>query len=207
MGDAKAEMGDDVYLQEHCGPEPGDWITMKTNIGTDPQKYCLAIGHRRGPAVHTFVSTHGQTTPGKPQAATEEIDDSGKTPEPRKCPKVLNDYTNGQLWIDMGNRNRQEILAIEEAFRTDSFPFRMLTSLIGMWASNSYLASKYFHNEQRSFREYVHALSMALMKNTIDGDLRSTPSPTPSTSSTSSEPHPRAQSGAGYQNTQYIINT
>ena len=50
------------------------------------------------------------------------------------------------------------------------------------------MRSKYFHNEQRPFREYVQALSMALMKNTIDGEKRNAPSPAPSTSSTTSEP-------------------
>ena len=59
--------------------------------------------------------------------------------------------------------------------------------MIGMWTSNAYFASKYWHNEQRKFLDYVQALSVALMTNTIDGDERKCVSPAPSSSSTTSE--------------------
>lgn len=154
------------YLQEHCGHDPGAWITLRTKDykGRD----IIAIGHRRGPSVHTFISAHGTTIAGKPQAHCDEVDESGKAAVPRKCPKVLNDYTLCQPHIDVHNRYRQETLAIEEAFRTDSFPFRFLTTLIGMAAVNCFKASVYFHGETRDFSSYITALSKALMTNTFD---------------------------------------
>jgi hypothetical protein len=42
-----------AYIQEKCGNEPGDWITLRS---TDSKgRLLLAIGHRRGPAVHTYI--------------------------------------------------------------------------------------------------------------------------------------------------------
>ena len=154
------------HLQEHCGEDPGDWITLRTNDYKGRQ--VIAVGHRRGPSVHTFISAHGTTIPGKPQSHCDEIDESGKAAVPRKCPKVLNDYTLCQPHIDVHNRYRQETLAIEEAFRTESFPLRFLTTLIGMIAVNCFKLSVYFHDDTRDFSTYITALSKALMMNTLD---------------------------------------
>eukprot|EP00966_Prymnesium_polylepis_P147368 3404117-Prymnesium_polylepis.1 len=76
------------FIQENCGPEPGAWITL---ISKDANgKFLMATGHRRGPSVHTFISSYGTTVAGKPQAHYEEAEESGKAPEQRKCPKILN---------------------------------------------------------------------------------------------------------------------
>eukprot|EP00966_Prymnesium_polylepis_P336390 7391559-Prymnesium_polylepis.1 len=158
------------YLQEHCGQQPGDWITLTT---TDEKgRLLLAIGHRRGPAVHTYVSSFGTTVMGKPQLAYEEIGDNGNVQsEPRKCPRILNLYTEAQPKIDVHNRCRQEILAIEEAFRTESFPFRFHSFILGLTFVNCYKLSVRFHSEQRPMMTYLSELFYQLMTNTLDEQL------------------------------------
>eukprot|EP00966_Prymnesium_polylepis_P264435 6109254-Prymnesium_polylepis.1 len=106
--------------------------------------------------------------PGKPQAHAEENIDAGTPAVPRKCPSILNWYLRGQPVVDSANRGRQEILAIEEAFRTDSFPFRFFISLLGVVFINTHRASMYFHNDQRDTKAYCQALFYSLMTNTID---------------------------------------
>ena len=80
-------------LAEHCGPDSGDWAVMTTNIKLPDSTMLPAMGlaHKRGPEVHTFISTHGLTLPGNPQRhKDDEWDVTGHT-VPRKCPKVLNE--------------------------------------------------------------------------------------------------------------------
>ena len=172
--------------QENCGQQPGDWITLASK--DDNGKTILAIGHRRGAGVHIFLSTHGKTLAGKPQAHKEELDEATGTAIPRKCPMVLNVYSSVQPWIDMNNRCRQDLLAIEEAHRTNIFPMRYMTTLLGgMIPTDCYRASVYFHGEEREFLHYCRELVYEGLTNTLDpGPPERGPSPSPSTSSSGS---------------------
>lgn len=128
-------------IVELCGPQPGDWSVMSTSLDDGFKVY--AIGHRRGGEVHTFVASCGLTVAGKPQQYSEDVAVYG-TKEPRKCPKVLNTWSQQQPKIDKNNRFRQDILAIEERFVTKSFPFRMLTTIIGITFANAFEWFNYF---------------------------------------------------------------
>eukprot|EP00966_Prymnesium_polylepis_P224992 5203827-Prymnesium_polylepis.1 len=75
---------------------------------------------------------------GRPQAHSEEIDEDGLRGPKRKCPEVLNRRTKIQPIINKGNRWRQRILAIEMRFPTQSYPFRQLTTLVGVIFVNAY---------------------------------------------------------------------
>eukprot|EP00965_Chrysotila_dentata_P153353 5069053-Pleurochrysis_carterae.AAC.1 len=62
----------------------------------------------------------------------------------RPCPRVLDDWTQMQSAIDDANRRRQNILAFEERFVTRTFPFRLLTTVLGMIYMNAFNMHKYF---------------------------------------------------------------
>lgn len=155
------------YIQENCGHSPGDWITLKT-LNEDGREI-YAVGHRRGPAVHTFIAAHGTTLPGQPQAHKEDVSEFGVgVMLPRKCPRVLNEYTEAQPAIDVHNRYRQDILAIEEAHRTSAFPLRFLTFLFGLQFVNTYLACKHFYGDTRGCIPFLTELAYDLLTNDFD---------------------------------------
>lgn len=135
------------------------------------------VAHRRGGAVHTFICTHGTTKRGRDQRHKDDVCEDGAAAPPRKCPKVLNDWTKCQPHTDKHNRWRQSILAIEERFRTTSFPFRLFTTLIVGCSAVSTFTGHTFHvkNEQLSdptsdddFRESMETLAVDLMTNNWD---------------------------------------
>ena len=109
-------------LRAKCGPASGDWATFTTEVELEDGGHLdmMAVAHRRGPAVHTFLSTCGLTLPGMPQKHKDD-DTEGDTGHTiaRKCPQVLNDATLAQPKIDRGNRRRQYDLAMEKRFRTE----------------------------------------------------------------------------------------
>ena len=55
-------------ITELVGPNSGDWAVMTTTVAGDHKIYALA--HRCRGAVHTYISSHGQSITGKPQAHT-----------------------------------------------------------------------------------------------------------------------------------------
>jgi len=102
----------------------------------------------------------------------------------RKCPRILNDWTTAQPNIDKSNRWRQRILAIEERFTTQSFPFRLTTTVIaGMAIASAYTMFQYFVNDEMypTFRDFVEAVAFDGMQNTWDQDHSADPgvAPTP----------------------------
>lgn len=112
----------------------------------------------------------------------DDAEEDGSAAPARKCPKVLNDWTQMQPWIDKNNRFRQQILGIEERFRTTQFPFRLATTVIvGMAIASAFVAHQY-HNLNRSkddltndgdvetFRTFVEEVSFFAMTNTYDED-------------------------------------
>ena len=193
--------------------ESGDWATMTTKL--DGDKLCFALAHRRGGCVrncppaplarspayadicvvcacidHTYISTHGTTKRGRDQAHKEDCDQQGHCGPARKCPRILNDWTKAQPHIDKANRWRQRTLALEERFRTPSFPFRLQTTVIvGFSIVSAYTMYTYHNNTSgrqfNSFSEFVEGVAFDAMTNTYDADhaapgaSTSTPPPQP----------------------------
>ena len=154
-------------IQELCGPNPGDWCVMSSTLADGFKIY--AIGHRRGGEVHTFIASCGTTVAGTPQAHREDMSAYGNM-EPRKCPKVLNLWSQQQPKIDKNNRFRQDILAIEERFVTKSFPFRMLTTVLGITFANTFEWYNYFIDPTKydDFIAFMRDLTYDGMHNTYD---------------------------------------
>lgn len=166
-------------IQELCGPAAGDWCVMSSEFEDGFKIY--AIGHRRGGEVHTFIASCGTTVEGEPQAYKEDMAVYGSS-QPRKCPKVLNLWSKQQPTIDNNNRMRQSILAFEERFVTKSFPFRTLTTVLGIVFANAYgFYQKFISGTQYAdsggFLDFMRELTYDGMHNTIDGKPIPTASP------------------------------
>ena len=142
------------YMRDNVGQESGDWLVLTSTDVNGEKIYCL--GHRRGGTVHYFVSSCGTTDRGKDQKHKEDLlTELGKM-EPRKAPCVVNDITQAQPKVDSHNDLRQHVLAIEEAFRTDSFPNRFLTTIMGIEFVDTFRA-----NQARRRRARAAAASRA----------------------------------------------
>ena len=164
-------------LQELVGPNAGDWAVMTTTVAGGKKIY--AIGHRRGGTVHTYISSHGLSVLGKPQAHKEDVAALGVRAQPRPCPKVLNDWTAQQPQIDKRNRERQRMLAMEKRFLTFSFPFRLFTTVLGMtFTTASCFYDFFYETYDGTFLDFVHELCYDGMTNTIDEE-HAHPSATP----------------------------
>lgn len=130
-----------------------------------------AVGHRRGESIHTYIATHGSTQRGRDQRHKDDVGLDNACGPPRKCPRILNDWSQAQPHIDKHNRWRQYELAIEERFRTRSFPFRLFTTVIaGMSLANAWALYQYHinGNEYESFRDFASEIAFDAMTNTYD---------------------------------------
>ena len=154
------------YVIDNCGPDSGDWIVLTSEDANGHPMYC--IGHRRGGTVHTFLANCGLTTRGKDQSHKEDLLTAIGIKLPRKCPGVLNDKTQAQPKVDSHNDLRQHVLAIEEAFRTESFPNRFLTTLMGLEFVDTFRALQYFHGETRGLKPVMLELAFYLLTNKYD---------------------------------------
>ena len=180
-------------LTELVGPNPGDWAVMTTKVAGGHKVY--AIGHRRGGSVHTYISSHGVSVIGKPQAHKEDIDALGVRAQPRPCPKILNDWTAQQPQIDKRNRERQKMLAMEKRFVTTNFPYRLFTTILGMTFTTAKCFYDYFFEEyDGSFLDFVHELCYDGLMNTIDEDHARPPATPAPTSTPAAERVPGAPS-------------
>ena len=160
-------------LKAACGPESGDWVVATSTLEiNDKAMPIFALAHRRGPAIHTYLSSHGRSIRGKDQKHKDDVDDqdSAKAAPARKCPLVLNDWSAVQPWIDMNNKWRQAVLAIEERFTTKSFPYRALTTLIGITFVDSYMGFNFFMTQQYhdNFKLFIKHMALAGMHNNLD---------------------------------------
>ena len=158
-------------LKAACGPESGDWATFTTKLHLADSSYLdvFALAHRRGSDVHTYLSTHGLTTRGAPQRHKDDDleADTGHLIA-RKCPSVLNDATMAQPKIDRGNRRRQYDLAMEKRFRTEGFPFRLFTTILGMCVTDTFYLDRYFNKTNFEWDSACKQMAWALMYNNLD---------------------------------------
>ena len=163
-----------VELRAQCGPESGDWATMTSSVHLADDTYLnvMAVAHRRGPEVHTYLSTHGLTTRGLPQRhKDDDVDADTGHLIARKSPLVLNDATTAQPKIDRGNRRRQFDLAMEKRFRAESFPFRLFITTLGICVTDTFYLDAYFNKGKEAnveWRDACRRMAWALMYNTAD---------------------------------------
>ena len=118
--------------------------------------------------MHYFISSWGESVKGAPQSHKDDRDILGNQAVARKCPKILNAYTKVQPRIDMNNRWRQDILAMEERFVTPSYPLRLFTTVFGIMVVDAFLAHKARYPSPITYREWCSTVAYQGMHNTID---------------------------------------
>ncbi|KAL3892689.1 MAG: hypothetical protein SGPRY_014884 [Prymnesium sp.] len=118
----------------------------------------------RGRTVHAFISTRGTTRRGKDQRHKDDVEPDGSSAPPRKCPKILNDWTKRQPHTDEHNRWRQSILAIEE-------------SDVSTYTGFCYHVKNDTEEVDDDFSEMMEQISVDVMLNTWDEDHSADPRP------------------------------
>lgn len=102
-------------IQAATAAASGSWATFTSELklGGDKLMPIFAISHRRGEAVHTFVSTCGTSLKGNAVMAYFEDDEERCNAQvndfeiSRSAARVHNDYTLAQPCSDRHNRYRQ----------------------------------------------------------------------------------------------------
>ena len=132
-------------LQRICPKEHGSIVVMATSIalpgdGTVLKLY--AIAQRRGPSVHTFLSTCGTF---KPEVPARFSNITKLSNAPWTTPAVLNIVTAAQPMIDKFNRVVGDQLGMHDAFVVRSFETRLSQHfLLPTTYVNAINAAKYF---------------------------------------------------------------
>ena len=127
-------------LQKLCPSNHGGIIVMTAEVeGVE----MFAIGQRRGPSVHTFLSTFGTFVEEVPsrykQTTLEEA--------PWKTVQILNKGTLGQPAVDAWNRQVFDLLGLQYNFRTTCFETRFSQHfLLPATYVNTINACKYFYS-------------------------------------------------------------
>jgi hypothetical protein len=92
----------------------------------------------------TFVSTCGVTTPGTPARCSRQDlygnDVSFEFPRPN----LAEIYQDAAGAIDFHNRLRQGVLALEKSWVTQSWDFRIITTILGIVLVDTHLVAKHF---------------------------------------------------------------
>ena len=133
-------------LKRLCGKKHGDLVVMKATV---EGVILYAIAQRRGPAVHTFLSTCGTFDLEIPSRYKHII---SKIDAPWLTPSVLNTVTKAQPMVDKFNRTLFDVLGIHDTFTTRCFETRFaqhfclpLVYVNAVNASKYFLAIKYRH--------------------------------------------------------------
>ena len=108
-----------------------------------------AVGQRRGPAVHTFLTTFGTFNQEIP---TRFKKCNSLSEAPWTTPSILNKVTQSQPMVDTFNRQLFDILGMQYCFRTACFETRWAQHfLMPVTYINAINAAKYF--EPAAYRE------------------------------------------------------
>lgn len=136
----------------------GDTLPLKTQNGI------LAFGwfdcstrHPDRKRIKTFVSTCGTTLPGAEHVKYRSKVVDGVTERysftvPRA--KVVADYFDGCGSVDRHNHLRQGVLALETAWGTQKWSSRVISTLFGVFQTDSLLAYRFLTQSEISFRDF-----------------------------------------------------
>lgn len=172
-------------LKTTCGQQEGDWCTFISEVADHHSASGFmpiwSVGHNRGGEIHTFVMSCGVSAAGPHMKYKDPTaEDNPAVSLGRKCPKGLGDYSKGQPICDRQNRYRQDILNIENRFRTTSYDFRHFIDYAGILFCNAIDGFNYFHlNGEGDWMALAQELALGLMHNTYDADHRQGPGDSP----------------------------
>ena len=120
-----------------------------------------------------FVSTHSTTLPGKPSNKRRwremlDEDEVGQTEVYNKTvkrKKVVESYFDAASIIDINNHMRQGGLALETAWRTQSWASLVVATVLGIVETDAYLLYKKFHpgGTRLSHSDFTEAVAKGLL--------------------------------------------
>ena len=125
-----------------CPKEHGSIVVMEGKIGTVDM---YAWGQRRGPAVHTFLSTFGTFKMEVPSRYKNKQTERA----PWLTPEINNVITKAQPGVDAWNRQVFDLLGMQYSFTTRCFETRFsLHTMLPATYVNTVNALKYFYSNQ-----------------------------------------------------------
>ena len=150
-------------LSRLCPKEHGAIIVMQAKV-EDITMY--AIGQRRGPAVHTFLTTFGTFKKEIPHRFNKTHIFSEA---PWTTPSILNVVTKMQPAIDAWNRQVFDLIGLQYSFRTQCFETRFAQHFM-MPATyvNAINAAKYFYKStygNEDTKSLIMKLATEMVKN------------------------------------------
>ena len=159
-----------LYLDEVEFKELGD-VTLTSSVEGHN-----IMAHAWGDKVRKcFVSTHSTTFPGKPsnkrrwiEMLDEDGEEVGQTEvfnKTVKRKKIVESYFDATSIIDINNHMRQGGLALETAWRTQSWTNRVVATVLGIVETDAYLLYKKFHpgSSMLSHSDFTEAVAKALL--------------------------------------------
>ncbi|KAL5506054.1 hypothetical protein EMCRGX_G007620 [Ephydatia muelleri] len=157
------------YIDEVEFQEIGDDITLTSNVEGHN-----IMAHAWGDKVRKcFVSTHSTTLPGKPSNKRRwremlDEDEVGQTEVYNKTvkrKKVVESYFDAASIIDINNHMRQGGLALETAWRTQSWASLVVATVLGIVETDAYLLYKKFHpgGTRLSHSDFTEAVAKGLL--------------------------------------------
>lgn len=163
------------FLHAHPYGARGSHKTLQA-VDADGDRF-IAVGWK-DKTVKTFISTCGTTIPADRPAIKKksrlELADGVPTHYTVEVPRpmIAQEYFDAANGIDIHNHYRQGSLALEESFKTQTWWHRSFSTLLGMTATDAFLAFRYFHPSKYevseiSFKQFVDGLAKQLVENTV----------------------------------------
>lgn len=186
-----------AWLERHIHEAPGSTYTATATVNlqaerldvADPERAVTLIAHAwRGDGQHpyTMLATCGNNAMGSPMKR------GGKNVSQSVIAQAYNEAKSA---VDLHNQIRQGFLALEEVYTAKKATRRVLTTLIGICVTDTFLLRRAVFNKKQPFNDFLEELALALAKNDIDSDLPRTRS-----HSTTSNPMSPATRSRSYSN-------
>lgn len=148
-------------IRDRCPEGRGECVYATTKV---ENVQLLAMGWRDKKVI-SMVSTCGTTREGTP-AKKKRWDEHGNTfYKSVKRPQLYESYFDGSASIDVHNHLRQDGLALENAWKTQSWEHRIIASLLGIIETNAYLAFQHFGDgdENSSHTDFTEMLAREMI--------------------------------------------
>ena len=146
----------------------GDHVCLSTILDNCS---LIALGWR-DKTIKTFISTCGTTLPGQPHQKHRYTKDGELTTSEVQRPQLVSQYFSAACKIDVHNHLRQGLLAIEEAWVTQTWWHRLAATVFGITVTDALLACNYEHsNSPLTIREFANDLATSLIFNHFDGHV------------------------------------
>ena len=150
-------------IQRMCAKEHGSIVVMQAEI---EDRLMYAVGQRRGPSVHTFLTSFGTFIKEVPKRWPHITSIANA---PWTTPSILNTVTEMQPAIDTFNRQLFDLMGMQYTFKTRCFETRLSQHFfMPVTYINAVNAAKYFMPQlygKQGTKEMLMALATAMVHN------------------------------------------